>query len=105
MDEAQRLRLAVACFKARRDRQEHPKGEFTGERRMRAWVIDPAERRPCCTSAKASDLGGRQKFIGHWLNKHCRTIEHVASLHDVKADDLRKALKAKPGAPGQQDLF
>lgn len=101
MDE--RLAAAVACFKARRDRKEHPKGEFRGERGSRAWRIDPAERQPCCTDAKASDLGGRQKFIGHWLNRHCRTIEHVARLHGVDPGDLRKALKAKPG--GQLKLF
>lgn len=104
-DHADRLQAAVKCFKARRDRKEHPKGEFTGVRADRAWKIEPTERRPCCADAKPSDLGGRQKFIGHWLNKHCRTIAHVAQLHGVSEEDLRKALKAKPAAPGQQDLF
>ena len=94
-DAAQRLEQAVACYRARRDRAEHPKGEFSGPRNDRAWKIDPSERQPCCASAKPSDLGGRQKFIGHWLNQHCRSIEHVASLFGVAPDDLRSALKAK----------
>jgi hypothetical protein len=105
MDEEQRLQTAVECFRSRRDRKEHPKGEFAGESGRRAWKIDPAERRPCCASAKASDLGGRQKFVGHWLNKHCRTVEHVAQLHGVNVDALRAALKAKPAPAGQLKLL
>lgn len=104
-DTAERLAQSVACFRARRDRTEHPKGEFVGSRRDRAWKIDPSERRPCCTEATPSDLGGNQKFIGHWLNKHCRTIEHVANLFGVTADELRAALKGKPPAAGQLKLF
>lgn len=100
-----RLAQAVACYRARRDRTEHPKGDFTGSRRDRAWKIDPAERRPCCASATPSDLGGNQKFVGHWLNSHCRSIEHVANLFGVSADDLRAALKEKKPAHGQLKLF
>ena len=104
-DHADRLQAAVECFRERRDRKAHPGGEFTGPSGDRAWKIAPTERRACCANAKPSDLGGRQKFIGHWLNQHCRTIAHVANLHDVSENDLRKALKAKPKVPGQQDLF
>ena len=104
-DHAGRLEAAVACYKARRDREGHPEGEFIGSRGDRAWRIDPDERRSCCADAKASDLGGKQKFIGHWLNKHCRSIIHVANLFGVTADDLRLALKTKPTSPGQQNLF
>ena len=104
-DVSDRLAAAAACYRARQDRVEHPKGEFTGPRRDRAWKIDPSERRSCCASAKASDLGGRQKFINHWLNSHCRTIEHVANLFGVPAEDLRAALKAKPAPSGQLKLF
>ncbi len=104
-DRTKRLEQAVACYRARRDRVEHPRGEFTGSRQDRAWHIDPSERRPCCDAAVPSDLGGRQKFAGHWLNSHCRSIEHVANLFEVGADELRSALKAKPGPAGQLKLF
>lgn len=104
-DLAQRLERAVACYRARRDRAEHPKGEFSGPRGDRVWDIDPSERRPCCDAAKPNDLGGRQKFAGHWLNKHCRSIEHVANLFGITPDALRSALKTKPAAAGQLKLF
>lgn len=106
MDEReQRLAQAVACYRARRDRTEHPAGEFTGSRADRAWHISPSERRPCCDAAEPSDLGGRQKFVGHWLNSHCRSIAHVANLFDVTAEELKNALKAKPAPAGQLKLF
>jgi hypothetical protein len=104
-DYAASLKDAVDCFIARRERAEHPDGVFRESPEGTVWAISATERQPCCASAKPSDLGGRQKFIGHWLNQHCRTIAHVANLHGVSENDLRKALKAKPVSAGQLKLF
>lgn len=104
-DRADRLQEAVDCFRARREREAHPDGEFTRPGGTLTWTIAETERQPCCASAKPSDLGGNQRFVGHWLNQHCRTVEHVANLFGVAADELRAALKAKPATTGQLKLF
>lgn len=106
MDEkTDRLQEAVDCFKARREREAHPDGEFTRPGGTLTWTIAESERQSCCSGAAPSNLGGNQRFVGHWLNQHCRTITHVARLHGVNEDDLRTALRAKPGDRTQLKLF
>ncbi len=86
------LQKAARLYLDRQARRDHPAGYFTnGEK----WYPADDERCWCC------------KFIREpsrkwpWsLNKHCRSIEHIAALSNVDATDLRRAvrgLKTKQG--------
>jgi hypothetical protein len=104
---AERLKDAAACFTARKDRATHPNGKFVDTADGLLWQIDVAERRPCCDGVPTGNHGDGQRFANHWLNRHCRTVAHIANLYGVTEEDLRLTLGIRTGrrSSGQQNLF
>ena len=80
-----KLAKSAQIYLDRRDRTEHPAGHFTNGNK---WFPSAEERCFCC-------IGIRQPSWAYpWsLNKHCRSIEHIAELCDVDATDLRRAVR------------
>ena len=89
-DYAASLASAAELYISRRDGLSDPSGHFTSGPK---WHPDEDERCWCCSCIREPSW--------RWplsLEKHCRSIEHVAALTDVDATDLRRAvrgLKAK----------
>lgn len=79
------ITVAATQYLARRDRTQHPDGRFDRKGR---WYAADAERRACCN-------GIRTPSAAYPYNQmlHCRTAEHVASLHGVSASDVRRAAR------------
>lgn len=76
---------AAQAYRARRDRELNPQGGFDNAKR---WYPSENERCPCCAHVRSPSRA--------WpfsLMVHCRTAEHVATLFDVDASDLRKAAR------------
>jgi len=84
-----RLAEAVRTYTARQDRTEHPDGSFDRKRR---WYPSDNEHRACCRLIR-----GPSASYPYSLMVHCRTAEHIASLYDVEAKDIKAATrKARP---------
>jgi len=78
--------IAAREYLARRDRKSHPDGKFDKARR---WYPAANERRACCEEIRAPSAAWP-----HSLNKHCRSVEHVAELYSVDVSILRKIARA-----------
>lgn len=83
------LDQAIAAFIARKDRSQHPDGEFDNKRR---WYPSNAERQSCCAAVRTPSAA-----YPFSLMVHCRTADHIANLYGVDAADIRRATrKARP---------
>lgn len=82
-----RLDRAYTCWRRRQDRNEHPRGEFDNAGR---WYPSAEERCECC-----SEIREPSRAWPNSLNKHCRSVEHVASLHGVEASQLRGEIRRR----------
>lgn len=86
-DVGARLARAVETFLLREARSESPAGEW----QEGIWRPASEEQKACCL-AIAPTPGNKQA-----LEAHCRTILHVAALFDVRATDLKRAVRAARG--------
>ena len=77
------MESAVRDYLARKNRTAHPDGEF--DKRGR-WYPDAHEQRECC-----SGISQPTASYPYPLMIHCRTVEHVATLHGVDVSSLRRA--------------
>jgi len=78
------IEKAVACYRKRQNRKEHPDGEFD---RSGRWYPSEKEKCQCCHNVRSP--------TARWpysLMRHCRSIEHIAHLFGVDVHDLRKAI-------------
>lgn len=66
---------AIAQWKRRADREEHPDGEFDNAKR---WYPKGEERQECCR-----DIRNPTREWPNSLLNHCRSLEHVALLNGV----------------------
>jgi len=91
------LKAAAACYKRRKARLEHPRGEF--DKRGRFYPSD-AEKCDCCKSVR--------RPTAQWpysLMLHCRTMEHIAHLFGVDIKDLRREIRPCKNPPGPKDVW
>lgn len=79
------LAAATACFLNRQSRTEHPLGTFDNAKR---WYPSEAESYGCC------NLRNPTRNWPNSLNTHCRTLEHVATLHNIDKKSLKIAVRA-----------
>lgn len=80
------LDMAVKCFIARQNRVENPNGHFDNAKR---WEPNRDEKCVCCCFIRTPS-----RNFPYSLMAHCRTITHVANLHNVDESKLRKAVHA-----------
>lgn len=79
------LTEAVAAYTRRRDRTEHPTGEFDARGR---WQPAEGERRPCCAAVRSPSAA-----YPYSLMLHCRTVAHVAALYGIGSTELGRAVR------------
>ena len=79
------LVTAVEMYTRRQMRLAHPDGAFDRKGR---WYPSESEQRPCCAGIRSPSAAWP-----HSLNKHCRSVEHVAALTGVEAKALRRAAR------------
>ena len=80
-----RLDEALADYESRQSRLSHPNGEFDNKTR---WTPSSTEEQSCCSSIRQPSAA-----YPYSLLKHCRSIEHIANLHDVDVRFLRRAYR------------
>lgn len=78
------LSNAVKLYFDRESRKAHPSGTFDKHRR---WYPDDAEHCGCCKLIRRPSAAWP-----HSLNKHCRSIDHIARLCNVDLKELRRAV-------------
>ena len=76
---------ALSEFHARQSRDTHPSGYFDDKGR---WYPSDEETQPCC-----EDIRTPTRRFPYSLMVHCRTLRHVAQLHDVDEGTLRQAVR------------
>lgn len=86
----ERLEAALREYHARQERSSHPAGSFDKGGR---WYPSETEERPCCGLIRRPS-----RSYPHSLNKHCRSVTHVAALFNVPSALIRTEL-AKDRAP------
>jgi hypothetical protein len=87
------MRDALDAYYRRLRLQEQPEGEV----RFGFWYPAKGEHRPCCDVAFKKPLEeGRQK---DWnvLQRHCRTVAHVAALYSVDYREMMELVKEIAG--------
>lgn len=75
---------AAVEFIKREERVSHPAGSFDKAKR---WTPGKSEECSCCES-----LRGPSRSFPDSLNKHCRTIAHVANLYNVQKLELKRTI-------------
>lgn len=90
----ERLKLATNTHVARNQKDKkwvfaQPMGFYD---RSRMWWPVPMEVRECCHNIKPSPA------FPWFLQRHCRTMIHVAHLFEIPLSELRSALR-KPRSP------
>lgn len=80
-----RLEEAYTCWRRRQDRHQHPAGKFDNAKR---WWPSAEERCDCCNAIREPS-----RTWPNSLNKHCRSVEHIAALHDVEPSQLRATIR------------
>ena len=83
---SERLLLAAKEYKARQERRHHPAGEFDNGGR---WYPAKEERQACCEGIRSPSRAWPMSY-----NRHCRSVQHVASLYGVDPTELRRAVRA-----------
>jgi transcription initiation factor TFIIIB Brf1 subunit/transcription initiation factor TFIIB len=76
---------AARLYINRRDRDEHPSGEFDKKKR---WYPKPDERRECCNHIRSPS-----SMYPYSLLVHCRSIKHIAQLCGVDEVKLRRRIR------------
>lgn len=80
------INLAKAAneYNARQSRQSHPCGSFD---KGSHWYPSDTEKRSCCAYIRRPS-----RAWPHSLNKHCRSLEHIAQLYNVDCKMLKNYL-------------
>lgn len=78
------LGRAVCCYRERKARRELPEGHC-----LTYWAPSCNEKQVCCYGLSATDR------YPHRLVQHCRTITHVATLHEVPPAVLSHYVRSK----------
>lgn len=86
MTDLEKIERATRMYRARQERQEHPRGSF--DRAGRFW-LDDDERQACCGRIRTPSRAWPYSEI-----KHARSAEHVAAVCDVDVHELRRAIRA-----------
>ena len=76
---------AVRVYWDRRDRREHPEGQFDNAMR---WYPSNEEQQTCCRAIRTPS-----RAYPYSLMVHCRTAQHVANLCGVETSELRRAAR------------
>lgn len=74
--------IAARQYLDRRDRLEHPNGKFDKSGR---WYPAQDERQTCCSQIREPSRSYPYSYM-----LHCRTVDHVAHLHNVDPKAVRK---------------
>jgi len=82
--EVLKLNKAVQCYMDRKERTEHPQGQFDNGGR---WYPSEHEACTCCEYIRSPSRG-----FPFSLMVHCRTVSHVAQLFGVGKSELRKSV-------------
>jgi len=77
-----KLTEAVTEYINRKDRRTNPDGYFDKAGR---WYHSDTEYCNCCDYVRSPSRSWPYSYI-----KHCRSVEHVASLYQVNALDLKR---------------
>ena len=80
-----KITTAARCMHARKNRLEHPSGTFDTAGR---WYPDDDERQYCC-----GWIRGPSRAYPYSYMVHCRTVEHIANLHDLNNAEIAAARK------------
>lgn len=80
-----RLDQAIHCYLKRYARRINPDGYFDNAGR---WYPSDHERQACCDSIREPS----RAYLCS-LNKHCRTMNHIAHLFDVDLRFLRRRVR------------
>ena len=80
----QRLDLAIVAWHSLKSRETHPDGEFDNQR----WYPSEQEVQECCAYIRAPSL----KWP-YTLNKHCRSMQHVAARFECDLKFLRRRVR------------
>ena len=59
------------------------------------WWPLPSEVRPCCIPLQEKLKAAFSWPMTEGLLRHCRSYEHVAALHGVDANELRRTIRAR----------
>jgi hypothetical protein len=89
---AANLASAVELYISRRTGLSDPSGHYANGAK---WYPSDPERCWCCKYIREPSWRWPQS-----LEKHCRSFEHIASLKDVDATDLRRAVRSLKVAQG-----
>lgn len=87
---------ALRSYLRRQAREEHPSGEFD---RAGRWYPSDGELQPCCASIR-----NPSRAYPYSLLVHCRTAEHVAHVHGVPVQQLRKQISSLRAAERAREL-
>lgn len=87
------LKEAVRIYCLRKERKDHPDGEF--DKGGRFYPSDD-EHRKCCDRVRSPS-----RSYPYSLMTHCRTITHIANLAEVSESELRKAIRKE--SPPQRE--
>ncbi len=88
---SEQMQSAVQMYLGRQARMQHPVGRFDGGGR---WYPDrEREAQPCCSHIRTPSRAWPFSLI-----KHCRSVQHVASLCGVNATELRRAVRLAQAA-------
>lgn len=85
MNYQEKLNDAALCYLARKKRHDHPSGRFDNAGR---WYPNNSEEQSCCKYIRSPS-----RAYPHSYMVHCRTIQHVANLHQVSLNDLKAAVR------------
>ena len=77
-----RLDAAVSEYFGRRQRHAHPAGEWDNAGR---WYPSEDEHQECCRCIRYPS-----RRFPHSLNKHCRSLQHIALMYRVDLKYLRR---------------
>lgn len=81
-----RLDQAIDCYLHRQARRENPSGEFDNAKR---WYPCPdTEKQACCSAIRSPS-----REWPYSLNRHCRSMNHIARLFDVDLRFLKRRAK------------
>ncbi|KON48494.1 hypothetical protein [Mariprofundus ferrooxydans] len=76
---------AIEVYLSRSCYSSHPDGRFDNAKR---WYPSASEERFCC-----DDIRPPSRAYPSSLNKHCRSIKHIAALYDVDETILRRVAR------------
>lgn len=91
-----KLRQAALEYYLRKQKIKHPKGEWLSSKESKrrvevpfSWWPHNSERKSCCDKVKQPTVPNGARS----LQRHCRSIIHIAQLMNVDEKELRKKVR------------